>query len=127
MADATRPKKETDFKTFVTEKFENQDAIMQEIFSKLQSLNTKYDQIISQYSQTSTGVIQSPKSGEYSSSIRTTNLSFGQTLKLKFPNFNGEDPNSWIYKAEQYFEYQKIIEGHQVQLASFHLEGTALQ
>lgn len=33
----------------------------------------------------------------------------------------------WIYKAEQYFEFQNIPAEQQVQLASFHLEGIALQ
>ena len=28
-----------------------------------------------------------------------------QHLKLNFPRFNGEDPISWIYRAEQYFEF----------------------
>ncbi|XP_073138657.1 uncharacterized protein [Henckelia pumila] len=50
-----------------------------------------------------------------------------QNLKLSLPKFNGEDPTGWIYKAEQYFEFQNITIGQKVQLASFHLEGVALQ
>ncbi|XP_073126480.1 uncharacterized protein [Henckelia pumila] len=50
-----------------------------------------------------------------------------QQLKLTFPKFNGEDPIGWVYKAEQYFSFQNIVHGQQVQLASFHLEGIALQ
>ncbi|KAL6322876.1 hypothetical protein AAG906_020919 [Vitis piasezkii] len=37
------------------------------------------------------------------------------------------DPTGWIYKAEQYFDFKNITPGQQVQLASFHLEGIALQ
>ena len=48
-------------------------------------------------------------------------------LKLLFPRFSGDDPTGWIYKAEQYFEFQHITPSQQVQLASFHLEGIALQ
>lgn len=40
--------------------------------------------------------------GNSGSSITKKNLSFGQTFKLKFPNFNGKDPNSWIYSVEEY-------------------------
>ena len=29
-------------------------------------------------------------------------------LKLHFPKFNGEDPIGWLYRAEQYFEFQNI-------------------
>ncbi|KAL5734108.1 hypothetical protein ACOSP7_031969 [Xanthoceras sorbifolium] len=48
-------------------------------------------------------------------------------LKLFFPKFGGEDPAEWIYKAEQYFEFKDVNPTYQVQLASFHLEGIALQ
>ena len=40
---------------------------------------------------------------------------------LNFPSFNGEDPTGWIYKAKQFFLYQKIDEAEKVLLASFHL------
>ena len=33
----------------------------------------------------------------------------------------------WIYKLEQYFEYNNVSPVHRVSLASFHLEGIALQ
>ncbi|GFZ05593.1 hypothetical protein Acr_17g0011650 [Actinidia rufa] len=49
------------------------------------------------------------------------------TLKLHFPKFTVEDPTEWIYRAKQYFEFQGIIPAQRVQLASFHLEGIALQ
>ncbi|KAJ0836439.1 putative nucleotidyltransferase, Ribonuclease H [Helianthus annuus] len=49
-------------------------------------------------------------------------------LKLIFPRFNGDhDPTGWIYQAEQFFDFQKITEDDQVQLASFHLDGIAIQ
>ena len=38
-----------------------------------------------------------------------------------------DDPTGWIYKVEQYFEFRNIALEQQVQLASFHLEGIALQ
>nr|GEW42113.1 transposon Ty3-G Gag-Pol polyprotein [Tanacetum cinerariifolium] len=43
-------------------------------------------------------------------------------LKLFFPRFSGEDPQGWVYQAEQYFEFQKVAEGDRIALASFHLE-----
>ena len=48
-------------------------------------------------------------------------------LKLSFPTFNGDDPTSWIFKVEQYFDFNNVALDQQVQLASFHLEGIALQ
>ncbi|KAH7532458.1 hypothetical protein FEM48_Zijuj04G0022100 [Ziziphus jujuba var. spinosa] len=44
-------------------------------------------------------------------------------LKLYFLKFEGEDPSGWIFKCEQYFEFQGVEPQHQVQLAFFHLEG----
>ena len=51
------------------------------------------------------------------------------TLKLNFPTYVGEgdDPTGWIFKAEQYFEFQNIEANRRVQLASFHLTNVALQ
>lgn len=48
-------------------------------------------------------------------------------LKLNFPTFGGSDPTGWIFRAEQDFEFKGINPQQQVQLASFHLEGVALQ
>lgn len=48
-------------------------------------------------------------------------------MKLYFPKFNGEEPQGWIYKDEQYFEFKSVPLEQQVPLASFHLEGLALQ
>ncbi|KAH7528668.1 hypothetical protein FEM48_Zijuj05G0096500 [Ziziphus jujuba var. spinosa] len=48
-------------------------------------------------------------------------------LKLPFLKFDGEDLSGWIYKAEQYFEYQRVLVEQKVQITSFHLEGIVLQ
>ena len=67
------------------------------------------------------------------SSSRTNNSSSTTTdrnnhhLKLSFPKFGGEDLTRWIFKAEQYFDFKSVAADQQVQLASFHFEGIALQ
>ena len=48
-------------------------------------------------------------------------------MKLNFPAFDGQDPQAWIYKAEQFFSFKNIPPDLQAQLASFHLGGIALQ
>ena len=50
-----------------------------------------------------------------------------QFSRLDFPHFNGEDPTGWIYKAEQFFHYQRTTAEEKVVLASFHLQDDALQ
>ncbi|KAJ0588628.1 putative retrotransposon gag domain-containing protein [Helianthus annuus] len=48
-------------------------------------------------------------------------------LKLQFPRFSGGDPTGWLYQASQYFEFQSVAPEEQVNLASIHVDGIALQ
>jgi hypothetical protein len=47
-------------------------------------------------------------------------------IRLDFSKFNGEEPNGWIYHANQFFTYHQTNPHHRVLLASFHMEGKAL-
>lgn len=47
-------------------------------------------------------------------------------MKLEFPRFSGEEPTAWVYKANQYFKYNKIPANMQLLMASFHVDGEAL-
>ena len=71
------------------------------------------------------GLPQSPTNGE----IKHTNsssLALSQPMRLEFPKFAGEDPASWVYKANQYFKYYSTPITEKLMLASFHMEGEAL-
>lgn len=46
---------------------------------------------------------------------------------VDFPQFNGEDPTEWIYKAEKFFRYQRTADNEKVPLASFNPQDEALQ
>ena len=46
---------------------------------------------------------------------------------MDFPKFSCGEPTSWIYRENQFFQYQKTAEDQKVLLASFHLEGEAVQ
>ena len=49
-------------------------------------------------------------------------------LNMDFPRFNRtDDPMDWVYKADHYFDFFNIEESKKVKMASFHLEGDALQ
>jgi hypothetical protein len=60
-------------------------------------------------------------------SVASFDHSHPPQLKLHFPKFNEEDPIGWLYRDEQYFEFQNIRAAQRVQLAAFHLEGIVLQ
>lgn len=45
-----------------------------------------------------------------------------RSLKIDFHRFNGEDPTSWIYKANHFFVFYNEIFLYKLRLASFHME-----
>lgn len=49
-----------------------------------------------------------------------------RAVRLDFPKFDGKDPNGWVYRANQFFNYHQTNPHHRVLLASFHMEGKAL-
>lgn len=40
--------------------------------------------------------------------------------------FHGDDPEAWIFQVERYFDFYSILPNHKLSLASFYLEGEAL-
>lgn len=49
-----------------------------------------------------------------------------RSVKLDFPKFDGADPNEWLYKATQLFNFHKIVVNNRIHLASYHMEGQVL-
>ena len=47
-------------------------------------------------------------------------------MKLDFPRFLGDDPTSWVYKANQYFGYYQTPIIEKLLISSFHMELEAL-
>lgn len=50
-----------------------------------------------------------------------------RAIKLLFPRLDGVDPAGWVYQAKQFFSYHQTLPNQHVSIASFHLEGKALQ
>ncbi|GJY20360.1 transposon ty3-G gag-pol polyprotein [Tanacetum coccineum] len=101
-------KTQTEFQQETDERFAKHEAMFDKIMAELQKLTTNQDQRMVGPSGFASGGIK-------------------PYLKLHFPRFGGEDPKGWLYQAEQYFEFQRVETEDQVQLASFHLDGIALQ
>ena len=121
----TRGKTNGEFRTEVQEILANHESSFDQVNTTLQQVLTELQAL---------RVTHSPRasSSEFNPfATRETFRSYGEAhsppLKLPFPKFDGEDPSSWIYKAEQYFEFQRVTLEQQVHIASFHLEGFALQ
>jgi hypothetical protein len=52
--------------------------------------------------------------------------SFPKVAKLNFPKYDGtKDPTGWVYRVEQFFEFQSTAEEDKVVLVAYHLKGEA--
>jgi len=47
-------------------------------------------------------------------------------MKLDVPIFDGQDPLDWIFKIQQFFDYQFIPEAERLTATTFYTEGPAL-
>ena len=46
--------------------------------------------------------------------------------RIEFPKFDGTDLKSWLYRCNQFFEFDGVMEEGKVRLAAIHMEGKAL-
>ncbi|KAL5705175.1 hypothetical protein ACHQM5_023513 [Ranunculus cassubicifolius] len=131
----TRGKTNVEFRNEVNEVLARHEARFDQISENINQVNSTLQTILAEFQDmrnirhqinvTSVGDINPFALGEPSN--RNQTQTHPSNLKLYFPQFSGIDPTSWIYRAEKYFEFQKISPNQRVQLASFHLEGIALQ
>ena len=52
--------------------------------------------------------------------------SLAKSVRLEFPRFRGDDPATWVYKANQYFNFYHTPLSERLLMASFHMDGEAL-
>ena len=94
--------------------FDQVNATLQAVLTELQALRVTR---IANHSQPEInpfaleGSVHHPHT---TTAITNIDPHLSQHLKLNFPRFNGEDPINWIYRAEQYFEFQNIVAETQV-------------
>ena len=74
----------------------------------------------------------SPKSSSHSPKspiIQAVSLPIShlaKSVRLDFPRFKGDEPASWVYKANQYFRFYQTSLNERLLMASFHMDGDAL-
>lgn len=83
----------------VSSRFDQVHNTLQQVLTELQSM------CIPQGPQPLSHDVNPFASGE---SFVNRGPSHHYQLKLSFPKFDGEDPTGWIYKAEQYFEFNEV-------------------
>ena len=128
----TRGKTNAEFCNDVNKILAQHKTSFNQVNTTLQAVLTKFQAFRTSRSQNTSPPETNPfahdeSSHPHTSRSNTIHYHPHQHLKLSFPKFNGDDPMGWIYKAEQYFEFQNIAPDQQAQLSSFHLKGIALQ
>lgn len=133
----TRNKSNAEFRAEVDEiltrhesSFDQINNTLQTVLTELQALKTSTNQPqISRGDNSAIGeTSQLDKQNlPLATAYAPANLVTNSGIKLQFPKFVGEDATGWIYSAEQYFEFHNIAPSQRVHLASFYLEGIALQ
>lgn len=53
-------------------------------------------------------------------------LNVPKWIRLEFPHFDGNNPASWVFKANHFFEFHQIPNNQKLLMVSFHMEGKAL-
>jgi hypothetical protein len=67
--------------------------------------------------------------GETSSFLGSSNSGEGikpKTVRLEFPRFDGDDPETWCCRAEQFFEMYSTPDTQRLSISAFHMDGKAL-
>ncbi|KAH7520728.1 hypothetical protein FEM48_Zijuj08G0176100 [Ziziphus jujuba var. spinosa] len=145
MEHRTRAVTQAEFQTAVEETLQQHETSIGQINTNVERINATLKTMLADlqdlHSQTlknaeerlngnySTGGPSFSKPSPHSGMGQPSNFSEANPTRLKidFPRFNSEDPNGWIYRCEQYFKFKLVEESQQVQLASFHLDGLAIQ
>ncbi|CAL5444953.1 unnamed protein product [Camellia sinensis] len=134
----TRAKSNAEFRSEVNEALAHHESNFDQIHGTLQTVLTELQTMRVSQNTPSIDNPFAPTETSHNQPLSTTHNTPDQNrnntpdrnhihLKLSFPKFNGDDPTGWIFKAEQYFDFKSVAPDQQVQLASFHLEGIALQ
>jgi len=93
----------------------------EEAFVRLSS--SKFNELLHRITQLET-VHASPRVSSPSLGVTTTNLTYH--MKLEVPHFDGSDPEGWIFKITQFFEYHATPDHERLTIASFYMEGSSL-
>jgi len=96
----------------------------EEVFARLSSsMSSKIDELLHRMTQLETA--HTPPRAP-SSTTGAPAVSSSHRMKLEVPRFDGSDPEGWIFKITQFFEYHSTPDHERLTIASFYMEGLAL-
>nr|XP_010938809.1 uncharacterized protein LOC105057807 [Elaeis guineensis] len=92
----------------------------EELKNLLASINLQHNELAANINQAGTSQTRDR-------SMNDSGQSWMHYPKLDFPCFNGHELESWLVKADYYFEVTNTLPRNKVKLAALYLEGKALQ
>ncbi|XP_015387832.1 uncharacterized protein LOC107177859 [Citrus sinensis] len=70
--------------------------------------------------------ISHPSSSKYEGVLTGSEVSpVLRSMKMDVPKFDGSDPNGWIFRIEEFFDFHDTPEILRLRIVSFHMEGRA--
>ena len=48
-----------------------------------------------------------------------------RSIKMEVPKFDGSNPNGWVFRIKEFFEFHGTLETLRLRIVSFHIEGRA--
>ena len=96
----------------------------EEAFARLSSsMSSKFNELLHHMTQLETAHasprVPSPSPG-------ATTIHSTHRIKLEVLRFDGSDPEAWIFKMTQFFEYHATPDHERLTITSFYMEGSAL-
>ena len=78
------------------------------------TINLKFKQLTSRVDESDNGDSVSIKRSRTDYHSHNTNLFQTKFFKLNFPNFEGGNPNGWIYNCDRFFKINRIEDHEKV-------------
>ncbi|KAF8409204.1 hypothetical protein HHK36_005278 [Tetracentron sinense] len=129
MAEGTRLAKIDEMMGVFKETTETQGRMLQELMQRITIMDSKIENISSNSSK-ERGEDSNERSGNRNfgtGSLDSDRTVYTRMSRLDFPMFDGTDPPGWLYRAEQFYVHQQTPVSQRLLMASFHMEGKALQ
>ncbi|PKI47002.1 hypothetical protein CRG98_032627 [Punica granatum] len=101
-----------------------QQKLFQEVLHRMSSLGTQLDDFMANPGKSRLATVDFLGQGSGTNSTPTLRH---RPAPVEIGHFSGTNPEAWTIQVEHYFEFYKINPDHQLYLASFYLEGVALE
>ncbi|KAH9678316.1 hypothetical protein KPL71_025660 [Citrus sinensis] len=116
----------------IQEQFESQTlSLHQTLQQYMATVDSRLDDLRSQIQGSSNNMGRAPTQPHSMSSSTEANSSGVEispvlrSMKMEVPKFDGSDPNGWVFRIEEFFDFHGTPETLRLRIVSFYMEGRA--